>query len=123
METKWCSEHTQYFGGSQSLMRDTTIHSDVGFLGKYSPQLRIGNMQSMIFKPEDVGPRHFSPKEQDWLAKAQFVCASISRTCPKHQLSSYSTVYVTVSTRTHMCIGGTVLIWCCRMIKRPTMEV
>ena len=52
------------FGGSQPLMRDTTILSDNGFLGPHSPQLKIGDTQSLIFKPEDSGPWYLSPKER-----------------------------------------------------------
>lgn len=56
---------SKHFGGSQPLMRDTTILSDTGFLGKYSPRLRIGDTQSMIFKPEDIGPWYLSPEERE----------------------------------------------------------
>jgi hypothetical protein len=52
------------FGGSQLLMRDTTILSENGFLGPHSPQLKIGDTQSLIFKPEDSGPWYLSPKER-----------------------------------------------------------
>ena len=52
------------FGGSQPLMRDTTILSDNGFLGPHSPQLKIGDTQSLIFKPEESGPWYLSPEER-----------------------------------------------------------
>jgi hypothetical protein len=55
-----------HFGGLQPVMRNTTILSDIGFLGKHSPRLRIGDTQSMIFKPEDIGPSYLLPEERDW---------------------------------------------------------
>jgi hypothetical protein len=45
-----------FAGGLQPLKRDTTILSDSGFLSPHSPQLKIGNAQSLVFKPEDSGP-------------------------------------------------------------------
>jgi hypothetical protein len=57
---------SKQFGGLQPVRKNTTILSDIGFLGKHSPQLRIGDTQSMIFKPEDIGPWYLLPKERDW---------------------------------------------------------
>ena len=53
------------FGGAQPLMRDTTILSETGFLGPFSPHLKVGDTQSLIFKAEDNGPWYLSSQEQE----------------------------------------------------------
>jgi hypothetical protein len=44
------------FGGAQQIMRDMTIINESGFLGAYSPKLKVGDTQSIIFKSDDAGP-------------------------------------------------------------------
>ena len=46
-------------------MRDTTILSDIGYLGPNSPLLKVGDTQSLIFKTEDSGPWYLSPEEKE----------------------------------------------------------
>ena len=53
------------FGGAQPLMQDTTILSETGFLGQFSPRLKVGDTQSLIFKAEDNGPWYLSSQEQE----------------------------------------------------------
>ena len=53
------------FGGAQPVMRDTTILSDTGFLGPHSPRLNVGDVQSLVFKPEDCGPWYLSPEARE----------------------------------------------------------
>ena len=47
------------------MMRDTTILSDIGYLGPNSPILRVGDTQSLIFKVEDSGPWYLSLEEKE----------------------------------------------------------
>ncbi len=44
------------YGGAQPIMRDSIIIQTEGFLGPYLPKLKCGDTQSMVFKPEDIGP-------------------------------------------------------------------
>ncbi len=44
-------------------MRDTTILSDIGYLGPNSAILKDGDTQSLIFKAEDSGPWYLSLEE------------------------------------------------------------
>jgi hypothetical protein len=53
------------YGGAQPVMRDTTILSDIGYLGPNSPLLKVGDTQSLIFKTEDSGPWYLSPEEKE----------------------------------------------------------
>jgi hypothetical protein len=49
------------FGGAQQIMRDTrTITTENGFLGPYSPKLKVGSIQSMIFQSNNAGPWYLS---------------------------------------------------------------
>ena len=43
-------------GGTQAIIRDTTILQQEGFLGSYSPQLKVGDTQSFTFTADDDGP-------------------------------------------------------------------
>ena len=52
------------FGGAQPPMRETTILSDEGFLGPFTPMLGIGDTQSMVFKPSDIGPWYLGSDEE-----------------------------------------------------------
>ena len=53
------------FGGAQLTMRDTVIMSDNGFLGKHSPCLQVGDIQSLVFTPEDTGPWYLSSEQRE----------------------------------------------------------
>jgi len=46
-------------------MRDLTILKEDGFLGPHSPQLRVGDTQSLIFKDNDSGPFYLSPEQRE----------------------------------------------------------
>jgi len=56
---------SKYYGGVQPVMRETKILSDNGFLGPFSPSLRVGDVQSLIFNPEDQGAWYLSPAERE----------------------------------------------------------
>ena len=51
------------YGGTQKRLRDTKIKQQVGYLGPYSPSLNVGDVQSMWFKPGDIGPFWMSATE------------------------------------------------------------
>ena len=51
------------FGGKQSKMHLTTIKQEKGYLGPYPHTLQVGDIQHMMFQPEDDGPF--------WLSTAQ----------------------------------------------------
>ena len=53
------------YGGAQPIMRDTTILEEKGYLGKHSPKLKVGDTQSMVFKPHDTGPWHLSDEQRE----------------------------------------------------------
>ena len=53
------------YGGTQPIMRDTTIMNAAGYLGPHVPRLDIGQVQSFVFKVEDVGPWYLSPEERE----------------------------------------------------------
>jgi hypothetical protein len=53
------------FGGAQHIMRDTTIVKENGFLGPYSPKLKVGDTQSMIFGSDDAGPWYLSCEQRE----------------------------------------------------------
>ncbi|KAI2513104.1 hypothetical protein MHU86_1396 [Fragilaria crotonensis] len=44
------------YGGAQSQMRDTVIVQEEGYLGPYSPVLKVGDTQSLIYHGTDSGP-------------------------------------------------------------------
>ena len=52
------------FGGAQPPMRETTIVSAEGVLGPFTPMLGIGDTQSMVFKPSDIGPWYLDSDEE-----------------------------------------------------------
>jgi hypothetical protein len=48
---------SQNDGGTQPIMRDTTIMNTIGYLGSHLPcLLDIGQVQSLVYKAEDIGP-------------------------------------------------------------------
>ena len=51
------------FGGAQPVMRDMAIFQAEGYLGSHSPNLNVGDTQSLVFKPDDSGPWYI-PHEQ-----------------------------------------------------------
>ena len=51
------------YGGAQPAMRDTTVLSETGFLGPFSPVLSVGDTHSLKLKSEDSGPWYLSLKE------------------------------------------------------------
>ncbi|KAI2511392.1 hypothetical protein MHU86_3003 [Fragilaria crotonensis] len=53
------------YGGAQMVMRDSTILKEDGFLGPHSPQLRVGDTQSLVFKIGDSGPFYLSPEQRE----------------------------------------------------------
>jgi len=44
-------------------LHNTTIKKQQGYLGPYSPILKPGDVQSMVFKSSDVGPFWMTPAE------------------------------------------------------------
>ncbi|KAI2491822.1 hypothetical protein MHU86_22728 [Fragilaria crotonensis] len=55
------NDMSRSFGGVQSKMRSSTIVD--GCLGPYDRILNVGDCQSMVFEPDDVGPWWFSTDE------------------------------------------------------------
>ena len=53
------------FGGAQAIIRDTTILQQEGFLGSYSPQLKVGDTQSFTFTADDDGPWYLSADQRE----------------------------------------------------------
>jgi hypothetical protein len=53
------------FGGAQQIMRDTKIIKESGFLGPYTRKLKVGDIQSMIFKSDDAGPWYLSSEQRE----------------------------------------------------------
>ncbi|KAI2492861.1 hypothetical protein MHU86_21674 [Fragilaria crotonensis] len=53
------------YGGAQGIMRDTMIIQEEGYLGPYSPVLRVGDVQSLIFKDTDSGPWYLAPEQKE----------------------------------------------------------
>ncbi|KAI2505686.1 hypothetical protein MHU86_8745 [Fragilaria crotonensis] len=55
---------SKYFGGSQPIMRETTIMASEGFLGSHIPRLQVGESQSMVFTSNDKGPWYLQSDEE-----------------------------------------------------------
>ena len=53
------------FGGAQPIMRDTVIIQADGYLGTHSPKLNVGDTQSLVFKPDDIGPWYISREQRE----------------------------------------------------------
>jgi hypothetical protein len=53
------------FGGAQPIMRDTTIIQADGYLGTHSPKLNVGDTQTLVFKPDDIGPWYMSHEQRE----------------------------------------------------------
>jgi hypothetical protein len=49
------------WGGKQNKVRDTEIKDAAGYLGPYSPKLKVGDVQKMVFTDDDDGPFYMSP--------------------------------------------------------------
>ena len=58
----------KYYGGIQNLMRDSKIEN-VTYLGPFDhpDKLQIGQIQLMIFKPNDAGPFYLSDEKKEEL--------------------------------------------------------
>jgi len=52
------------YGGAQPSMRETTIETFAGCLGTHNPRLRVGDVQSLVFKEGDVGPFWMTPAQR-----------------------------------------------------------
>ena len=46
-------------------MRDTMILQEEGYLGSHSPVLKVGNVQSLVFKETDSGPWYLAPEQKE----------------------------------------------------------
>jgi hypothetical protein len=54
------------YGGAQTLMRDTIIVQAEGYLGPYSPILKVGDTQSLVYKgTTDSGPWYLTPEQKE----------------------------------------------------------
>jgi hypothetical protein len=42
-----------------------TILEENGYLGKHSPKLKVGDTESMVFKPHNIGPWYLSDKQRE----------------------------------------------------------
>ena len=51
------------FGGAQWKLHNTTIKKQQGYLGPHSPILKPSNVQSIVFKSNDVRPFWMTPAE------------------------------------------------------------
>ena len=57
---------SQNYGGTQPIMRDTTIMNTIGYLGSHLPcLLDVGQVQSLVYKAEDIGPWYLSPEQRE----------------------------------------------------------
>ena len=45
-------------------MRDAQMKAAKGYLGPYASRLAVGDVQSMVFKPTDLGPWYLMTKER-----------------------------------------------------------
>jgi hypothetical protein len=52
MRTNW--------GGKQSIVRDTEIKEEAGYLGPHSPVLKVVDVQKMTFQEDDDGPYYMA---------------------------------------------------------------
>ena len=59
------------YGGEQNKMKDSMIKSAHGYLGPHDHdrKLKVGNVQSMVFRPSDDGPYWMTPEEQQQTRK------------------------------------------------------
>ncbi len=48
------------WGGKQSIVRDTEIKEEAGYLGLHSPVLKVGDVQKMTFQEDDEGPYYMA---------------------------------------------------------------
>ncbi len=55
---------TKFYGGPQRKMHETVLKLQQGYLGPHSPKLQVGDIQSMVFKSDDVGPSWMEASEQ-----------------------------------------------------------
>jgi hypothetical protein len=54
------------YGGAQTLTRDTIIVQAEGYLGPYSPVLKVGDTQSLVYNgTTDSGPWYLTPEQQE----------------------------------------------------------
>ena len=54
------------YGGTQPIMRDTTIMNTIGYLGSHLLcMLDVGQVQSLVYKAEDIGPWYLSPEQRE----------------------------------------------------------
>jgi len=55
----------KFYGGNKAKMRDTKIENET-YLGKFSHprKLKVGDVQSMIFEDDDIGPFYLSAQEK-----------------------------------------------------------
>ncbi len=53
---------TLRFGGAQPFLRDTVITE--GCLSTHDPKLAIGDTQTLVFGPAEIGPFYLSEKER-----------------------------------------------------------
>ena len=54
------------YGGAQTLMRDTIIFQAKGDLGPYSPVLKVGDTQSLVYNgTTDSGPWYLTPEQKE----------------------------------------------------------
>jgi hypothetical protein len=52
-------------GGKKSIIRDTVLTKEEGFLGLYRRKLQVGETQHLYFRPEDEGPFWLTPEERE----------------------------------------------------------
>ena len=45
-------------------MREKVLKLQQGYLGPHSPKLQVGDIQSMVFKSDDVGPSWMEASKQ-----------------------------------------------------------
>jgi hypothetical protein len=54
------------YGGTQPIMRDTTIMNTIGYLGPHLPcLLDVGQVHSFVFKAADIGSCYLSPEQRE----------------------------------------------------------
>jgi len=78
------------FGGSKPKMHDTVIHKAKGYLGpfEHDKKLRVGDIQSMVFRAEDEGPFWLKPEQREATRHDELLTMSKSHKFNKGELQT-----------------------------------
>ena len=53
------------YGGKQQRMRESIIKAEDGYLGMQERTINVGDTQSFVFKPDNVGPFWMTKQERE----------------------------------------------------------